>query len=258
MKNSLPSYNTFGFREIWIDNFFNMGFNKAIENLGSKQIPALKLWLKHSLLVNNDYSVSEFAINIKMLSTDSRFILILVHLYYYSNLIKLITDSCCLGVAYPREELIRNYMQDMKLKKRTIQNSLSSFFQTIRWFRSINKINPYTLELCGNRAVSFTRNRIKGIKYLHILYLLYFIHEQEGRSVFPLDYYPQERGRCSVKKLFGTSGDEVYGIITQQKELNEKYIKSINELELEIWPDMSALSVLGDIIAMGDKDGELF
>jgi len=101
------------------------------------------------------------------------------------------------------------------------------------------------IEFSGNRIQSITRKAIEGIQFDHIVYLLYEIQAQEGRSVFQLDEYPLEYGSCSIRKLFGIDSHCIFDILFRSESFHKDLIKGYDTSSVEIYGGVSSLEALG-------------
>lgn len=232
MKNrtgGIDRYSTFGLREQWLEEFLEFGDDwLSNNNLGPKQIPAVKVWLSEAGLLDNETKkATNLANDLKVIyKNDPLFVwgVIWVNLYYNSNIINWYCDNFDWGIKISREELLERLMESYDLAKNTLKNPIGAM---INMFDNSPLGDDYKfgiLEKKG-RAVKFINKfGVDGeLNSLLVAYALYKVAENKMRFDFIVSELYDENFQGGPYKLFGISQTQL-----------ERVLRGLQQLGLDI------------------------
>ena len=245
-KIATSKYQTFGMRQNWLLTFLRDNAKWIeINNLGNRQKDSFKIWLKDAEIIDKGFSnITQLGklLN-KIVLFNELFVweIILVNLYYNSNLIKWYIDSIHWGEIIPAKDLINRLINyDENCKERTANNSILSLL-------NLFECTPYNNELKigliekekGVRIIKKLGN--DDIHPMSIAYCLYKLSEKVKRKDFTVFELYKDEFEGGPYKLFGIS-----------KEKLEKVLRGLQEdknqiLRVDLVADLDNINLREDL-----------
>ncbi len=246
MNHKIRCYDTFGLRETWLCEFFDKGLQFLTSHLGPVQVKSVRKWYIDVGLIDSTLIATEFTNYLcdEYSSIQDRFMFIIARSYYSCGLLNFLINNCYLNSNVTTYEMKSLLHDKTSYSERTISNLMASLLNTFYSIRTLASLNIFELNWSANRIISFTRNPITGVRFDHILYLLYEIQCQEQRSEFVLDEYPRGYNRCSIGKLYGLKSHQIYDLLFSSERWHSGIIKSYDTNSVEIHPGLSSIEAL--------------
>lgn len=137
-KSGIDRYNTFGLREEWLDMFFADPENYWNNNgLGTKQVPAIKNWLKDSEIIDSKNQLTEIGKLLSEIYIDQRQVvweIIWINLTYNSFIVQWFTARLRNNVVFSKTLLKEMIQQEFSgfYSDRTIKNAIDALIRTLK------------------------------------------------------------------------------------------------------------------------------
>jgi len=230
-------YQHFGFREEWLDYYFEYENDFwSCDKLGKYQFAGFKVWLKESeITVNN--SISPLGKCLKVLgSGDIKVWAVIVNnLAYSSTILNWYIKNIEPNYRYTPGDLVISLGDEQS--KSTRDNAIGSLKETFRYSPIGIELGLGKCEIKGNNTVSITKGSWHNPEPIVILYSLYKFAEMSDKlysfMLSELVHDSPERIGISPAKLFGIDRNALKQIIQGLAHDYPDYIKAVFNKDLE-------------------------
>lgn len=217
----IDRYSSFGFRQEWVEQFFNLGEDWwENNNLGTRQVPAFNYWLVDSGLITDAKTkqITPLAENLKIIyEKDPYFVwgVLWTNLYHNSKVVNWYCNDIEWNTRLSREEydeLLREAYPDYN--KTTLKNAADALINTFKNSPLNEAFELGNLEKKGN-AVTFI-NKVGGDDNLDswlIAYTLFKLSEKKSRNDFTVSELYDEKIGGGPCILFGVSPEKLEKIL---------------------------------------------
>ena len=148
-KSGIDRYNTFGLREDWIDMYFSDTIGYWDNNgLGTKQVPAMRNWLKDAEIIDSKNNITELGKLLSEIYQDRQQLvweIIWINLTYNSFIAQWFAARIKNNTAFTKPlltEMIQNEFPNI-YSDRTIKNALDALIRTLKESPIGNHFNLY-------------------------------------------------------------------------------------------------------------------
>lgn len=216
VKN-ISRYQNFGFRQEWLEWFFEMGDEFwTNEQMGKYMLIGFKVWLKESGITNNN-ALTTLGTQLKLLGSDSLITwgTIFTNLAYGSPIIKWYVQNIDFGNEHSAEELTILLGDDYS--NTTRQNALASLKETLRLSPIGRLLGAGICTMKGKTVQSIIRHGWNECDPIVLLYSLYKIAETSGFYSFTASQlFNNDLGEDIItpKQLFGLTKEQCIQIMT--------------------------------------------
>ncbi|WP_424911194.1 hypothetical protein [Thermovenabulum sp.] len=223
-RDTLQSYQTFGLRKIWLLEFFKLTDRWLIDNsLGNRQIEAMKLWLKHSELIEIDKKriiIPEIVDKLKRIGLDNKFTwaIIWTNLARNSKIINWYLKQIPWGSILSKDELIIELGKNYHQSERSRENAIDALSDLFKNSPLGNELELGIYSKIKNKNVIYKKGW-EDPDPIAILYSLYRYAENTGRYQLTLNEL-YENAVEGPFVLFGINRELLEGIL---KGLSIKY-----------------------------------
>lgn len=227
--SGIDKYSTFGLRGQWLEEFLVFGDDwLSNNNLGPKQIPAVKNWLiEADLLDGETKQATNLANDLRIIYKDDPLFVwgvIWVNLYYNSKIINWYCDTFDWGIKIPREELLEKLLDSSNLTEGTLKNPIGAMLNMFDKSPLGNDLKLGVLEKKG-RAVKFIKKlgMNQELNSLLVAYALYKFSENKLRFDFTVSELYDSNFEGGPYKLFGISRSQL-----------ERVLRGLQQLQVDI------------------------
>lgn len=227
----LHTYQTFGMRKIWLNEFFNCVAKKNEKiNLGNRQIESLQVWLKHSELIEETkqfFDLSELGKILMARGAEDllTWAVIWTNLARNSALVRWYVLSIKWGEVKTQDELVELMGKNFVQSARTRENAIKSLF-------NLFKESPLGNSMGLGEIIVEKRNKKQVYKKgwdnpipEAILYSLYRYAEKSGRYELTVSELYQEMIDEGPYALFGIEQEKLKSILRGLASRNDGFIK---------------------------------
>ena len=137
-KSGIDRYNTFGLKEDWIDMYFSDTLGYWENNgLGTKQVPAMKNWLKDANIIDSKNNITELGKLLSEIYQDRKQLvweIIWINLVYNSFIAQWFSARIKNNMVFTKPlliEMIQNEFPNV-YSDRTIKNALDALIRTLK------------------------------------------------------------------------------------------------------------------------------
>jgi len=235
IKN-ISRYQNFGFRQEWLELFFEMGDEFwSNQSMGKYMLIGFKVWLKEAGITHNN-ALTELGTILKEKGTDSllTWSVIYNNLAYESPIINWYVKNIDFNRTYSAEDFEIILGDDFSMQTR--RNALSSLKETLRFSPIGWLLNAGICQLKGKTVQSITRNYCSTMEPLAVLYSLYKMAEIDGFYSFTLSQLisPEyDTEAISPAKLYGCSKEELSRILMSLSHDYSEFISVAFNKDLE-------------------------
>lgn len=230
--SGIDRYSTFGLRQIWLDEFFEIGDEWLEDNtLGPKQVPAVRNWLIDANLIDaKSRKLTPLGSKLRKLYTKvPDFVLgvIWTNLYYNSKIINWYCNTIDWGMEVSKNELLDILMDSFPdLSKGTLNNALTAMFNM---FENSSLNDNYNLGNTSKKGrVKFINKKGVGddIDSLLIAYSLYKLKEFKSINDFTVSELYSGNIEGSPYNIFGVSQNQFERILRGLQQSNDNIVKT--------------------------------
>ena len=201
----ISGYGTFGLRQEWLSEFFVFLDDYWDNNtLGKKQVPAVKAWLKDSLIIDEKNNVTDLGRYLSVLYQDMPDLvweIIWINLSNESPLVSWFINNIELNTNYSKNSLVEMYREQYQEGQTTFEYSLQALFNMF-------SNSPIGEQFCQKVEINksdFQRNSYDDLSREAIAYSLYkFAEKSNIKSMRVADLYTKDNSH-GIYKEFGIS-----------------------------------------------------
>ena len=241
-------YQTFGFRQPWLEHFFEYGSECFSKNqLGNRQYDALKVWLREAELLSSTNKgeksgmPTELFEKLKPLGSYNTLVwaVIWANLAYNSIITRWYMLSVPPGEVYEKNDLI--FMLGDDYAQSTRDNAVTALLETFR-HSPIGSALKQGIPVKVGANWRYAKDGWETPEAAAILYSLYLFSEKTGRYTFSLKQL--EEARSSPETLgidplsvFGLKSGEIKGILQEialhyKEYLRVTFVKNLDTVHL--------------------------
>jgi len=199
----MGAYQTFGMRQAWLSEFFSDPQRWWVENsLGNRQFDSMRAWLPQAGIIDSTTrELTPVGRELCRLSANSpiTWLSIWVNLAMQSPLVKWFVQSVRFDVSLSRQDLLE--MMPEQLSKRTRSNALLSLVQLLDLTPLGHDLHLAQVFRKGRKLQGIMRRPIDRLPLIALLYALYRLAAEDGRTAFRLSELCTESG--PLYQLFG-------------------------------------------------------
>jgi len=148
-KSGIDRYNTFGLKEDWIDMYFSDPIGYWDNNgLGTKQVPAMKNWLKDAEIIDSKNDITELGKLLSAIYQDRQQLvweIIWINVTYNSFIAQWFSARIKNNIVFTKpllKEMIQNEFPNV-YSDRTIKNAVDALIRTFKESPIGNQFNLY-------------------------------------------------------------------------------------------------------------------
>lgn len=223
-KRSLPSYQTFGLRQYWLDEFCRYPqswISRLLSSLGNRQFESLVLWLRHAELIvrkNNSFEITPLGQKIMRLGPNNHltWAIIWTNLARNSPLVDWYVSSLPWGVAIDNKQMVEKMGELFAQRERTRSNSIKALY-------SLLSNTPLGEELGFGKKITNQKKDMSILKSgwskpnpIAILYALYRYAER------------YKRYELTVHELYENVSEGPYALFGVDKEILQGLLKGLS------------------------------
>lgn len=205
--SNISRYQNFGFRQEWLELFFELGDSFwENENMGKYMLIGFKTWLKEAGITENN-AMSAIGAKLCELGSDSlaTWGTIFANLVYNSPIVNWYVNTVDTYREISNEEL--TILLGDTYSATTKKNALSSLKETLRLSPIGDFLGQGFCEMKGKQVTTITREAWQNPEPLVILYTMYlFAEHSEGLYSFTLSDLlddSEDRAAMSPRRIFG-------------------------------------------------------
>lgn len=223
-------YLNFGIRKEWMTAFLNaLDDWFANNNLGSKQVESMIVWLKDAeLLERKTKKITELSRNLQQIFISNELLvwqIVWVTLYYNSNLVKWYLTDIRFGDLFSTKELVLLILnQDSSCNERTISSGIDALANMLETTPLGKDLKLGIIEKRGNTRY-VKKIGTDDIHPVAIAYSLYRYAQSRNRSDFTVSEFYREDQKEGPYRLFGISRERFENILRYLQEDKNGVIK---------------------------------
>ena len=216
-KTPVNSYNTFGFRQIWLSSYFgnySTFFDGEADGVipTAKQMPMFKRWLKDAEIISdtkaNISSMGELLSKEYNNNETKVWEIIWVNLCSHMELVDWFINSIDINKIYAKNEIDLLFADTFSaLTKDTRTNAMKAFLNTLKESPLGGTIPVGVVELKGNNVVSIRRQPYNDLSLTATAYSLYRYAESAQRWSLTVSEFYNENQREGIYRQFGIDRD---------------------------------------------------
>jgi phosphoadenosine phosphosulfate reductase len=237
VKRNIAGYQTRGFRQDWLELFFELGSDFwSNERMGKNMFMSFKVWLREAGMIENT-SPTELCEILKNLGSDNHFVwaTIFTNLAYESPLINWYVNEVAYGQTYDNDtfKIMFGDLYTNSVK----ESAIKSLKETLKASMIGSVLSQGECEMKGNSVVNVTRGKWHCPEPLAILYTLYkFAEKSDNYYNFTLSDLlddSKERVGLSPAKIFNIDRNTLKPILQGLSHDYYDYVKVIFNKDLE-------------------------
>ena len=251
-------YQHFGLRRPWLEHFFE--YKEAcftMEQLGTRQYDALKIWLREGGLLSTtnkgEKSGTVTPLFEKLESVGAgnplTWAIIWTNLAYNSIIARWYMLYVPAGEIYEKNELVFQLGDDYS--KSTRDNALMALLETFR-HSPIGSVLKQGIPITSGNSFKFSKQGWNTPDAVAILYALYMWAEATGRYTFTLSQLAATRGNPDAPgvdpvSVFGINPDRFKDILQDISLQYEKYLRTTFVADLDnvkLFPQFTSLDIV--------------
>jgi phosphoadenosine phosphosulfate reductase len=251
-------YQTFGFRQPWLEHFFEHGSECFSRNdLGNRQYDALKIWLREANLLSASNKGDKSGLpttlfeKLKPLGPFNPLVWAVIwsNLAYNSVIVKWFMLSIQPGEVYDKNDLV--FMLGDDYSKATRDNAVTALLETFR-HSPIGPALKQGMPLQSGGNFRYSKEGWQTPVAEVILYSLYLWAETTGRYTFSLSQLAESRGNPEALgvdpvSVFGLNSSSFKGILQEIALHLDKYIRVTFVMDLDtvhLMPEIRSLDII--------------
>lgn len=236
-KKGLAAYQTRGFREDWLNLYFELGSDFwGSDRLGKNMFLSFKVWLREAGLING-LSITPFGEKLSTLGANNILVwaAIFINLAYESTLINWYVKAVDAFQPYNNTtlKLLLGDQYSVSVK----ESAIASLKETLKTSPIGQVLGAGHCEMKGNTVVSITKSVWENPEPLAILYSLYKFAEASDRyhsfTLTDLLADSTDRPGISPAKLFNISRETLQRILFQLSHDHNNFIKVVFNKDLD-------------------------
>lgn len=236
-KKGPAAYQTRGFREDWLNLYFELGSDFwGSDRLGKNMFLSFKVWLREAGLING-LSKTPFGEKLSKLGTSNILVwaVIFINLAYESTLINWYVKE--LDAFQPYDNTILKLLLGDQYSVSVKESAISSLKETLKASPLGQVLGVGHCEMKGNTVITITKSVWENPEPLAILYSLYKFAETSDRyfsfTLTDLLADSPERPGISPTKLFNISRETLQRILYQLSHDHSDFIKVVFNKDLD-------------------------
>lgn len=236
-KKNIAGYQTRGFRQDWLELFFELGADFwSNERMGKNMFMSFKVWLREAGMIENS-SPTELCELLRNLGSDNHLVwaTIFTNLAYGSPLINWYVNEVTLGQTCDNDTF--KIMFGDQYTTTVKESAIKSLKETIKASPVGSVLGQGDCEIKGNSVLNVTRSKWQSPEPLAILYCLYkFAEKSDNYYNFTLsDLLDDSRERIGLSpaKLFGLDKATLKPMLQGLSHDYNEYIKVTFNKDLE-------------------------
>lgn len=251
-------YQHFGLRRPWLEHFFENKENCfTMEQLGTRQYDALKIWLREAGLLSVSKKGDKAGVptplfdKIHPLGAGNPLVwaVIWTNLAYNSIISKWYMLNVPSGDVYEKNELVFQLGDDYS--KSTRDNAVTALLETFR-HSPIGSVLKQGIPIANGSTYKFSKQGWNTPDAVAILYALYMWAEATGRYDFTLSQMEASRGNPDIigvdpVSIFGINPDKFKDILQDIALQYDKYIRTTFVADLDnvkLFPEFKSIDIL--------------
>ncbi len=243
----LQTYQTFGMRSEWLDRFFKdpSGLWHS-EKIGNRQVEALHSWLSDSeIYVKNEMTpLGEQLLSLNKSNSMLVWSVIWCNLVRNSSLVHWYATQLRWGQSYTRNELIQTLSTSHS--ERTKQNAVKALISLLRDTPLSAELGLAQLELRGRTLSRITKQGMREVPPLAVLYALYRYAEFGGQYALTMEELLTE-AQEGPAAVFGADPSQlaqsIRGLSSRFPEwIQAELVRDLDNIYLE--PSFQSIGVL--------------
>ena len=251
-------YQTFGFRRVFLEHFFQYKEKCfTMQQFGTRQYDALKVWLRESTLIipaakgSKSGTPSALFDKLQPLGAGNplTWAVIWTHLAYNSTIVRWYVHHTEPGEIYDKQTLV--YMLGDDYSQSTRDNAITALLETFR-HSPVGSVLKQGIPIQSGSSYRYSKQGWETPDAVAVLYALYVWAEETGRYEFTLTQMEAARGKPEAVgvdpvSIFGLAPNRFKNIL-QDIALNfEKYIRTTFVADLDnvqLFPEYTSLDIL--------------
>ena len=236
-KKNIAGYQTRGFRQDWLELFFELGADFwSNERMGKNMFMSFKVWLREAGMIENS-SPTELCELLRNLGSDNHLVwaTIFTNLAYESPLINWYVNEVVLGQTCDNDTF--KIMFGEQYTATVKESAIKSLKETIKASPVGSVLGQGDCEIKGNSVLNVTKSKWQSPEPLAILYCLYkFAEKSDNYYNFTLSDLlddSRERVGLSPAKLFGLDKATLKPMLQGLSHDYNEYIKVTFNKDLE-------------------------
>jgi len=226
-SSGIDRYSTFGLRKEWLEGFLNDPEDwLENNNLGPKQKPAIKWWLREADLLSNNIPTNLIQVlqNIKLKKYHLIWEIIWINLYNNSIIVNW---YCNIDFGkYTKNELREMIKSDYSnYSEGTLSNPIDALINTFDNSPLGPNLMLGDLEKKGRQVISIRKLGTDEIHPISIAYSLYKYAEYKKRYNFTVSEFYSENSDGGPYKLFGISKEAFENILRGLQENKNQIVR---------------------------------
>ncbi|MCS7232383.1 MAG: phosphoadenosine phosphosulfate reductase family protein, partial [Elusimicrobiota bacterium] len=211
--SGIDRYSTFGFREPWLKEFFNLEDKWFIENkLGNKQLSAMTIWLRESEIIDKIKKgnfITDLGVILKNIYEKEPLLawkIIWVNLFYNSLIVNWFIKNLSSGISYDKKRLKELLNKSFpKLSEGTLKNPIEALLNTFENSPLGSTLKIGVIEKVG-RERAIKKLGTDDVHPIAVLYSLYRYAISKNRYRLTVsEFYREDNKEGGPYLLFGIS-----------------------------------------------------
>lgn len=216
-KTPVNSYNTFGFRQLWLSSYFN-SYTTFFEGTAdgaiptAKQMPMFKRWLKDAEIISDTKgkisSIGELLASAYNRNEKTVLEINWINLCNNMELMDWFINTIAISKRYEKNEIDLLFADSFPtLTKDTRTNAMKAFLNTLKESPYGDSIPVGVVELKGNNVTGISRRPHNDLSLTAVAYSLYRYAESVGRWSLTVSEFYNENQREGIYRQFGIERD---------------------------------------------------
>ena len=206
-KTGIDRYNTFGLREEWLTAYFNdIEHFWSNNGLGTKQVPAMKNWLKESGITDSKNNITELGKRLSKIYTEDKNLvweIIWINLAYNSFVAKWFVAKINFNEPFSKALICELFQKDYSsvYGERTIKNAFDALFRTFKE----SPIGSLLTQCEPMGKQDAQRKPYESLSAVATAYSLYKFSEMKNTKNLRISDFYQGENECGIFREFGLS-----------------------------------------------------
>ncbi len=228
MKSSgIDKYSTFGFREKWLNQYFNNldnFFESGNNDLGVKMVPTFTNWLRDAELLNRKDKIpsdtAKLLNDIFLKKTSFIWEIIWINLSYNSGIVNWFVGELLFNKWYSKKDELHLMLMNNfpNLSSGTLKNPLGALFNTFDNSSLGDSMKLVQIKKKGKEYESVIKFAYENIDPISVAYSLYRYANSKNRFNLTVSELYANDQKHGVSKEFGLSKDRFKNILRSLQE----------------------------------------
>ena len=256
---SIDRYNRFGFRDNWLNQYFNNPntYFESDNGLGIKMIPAFINWLEDAEIMNKkDKTITELGLILQNIyksnPTTAAWEIIWINLCYNSVITNWYSRNINWKSIISREDLeskLKNYFGE-SIKPSTLLNGLAALINMMNESPLGEKMGLWRVKR-SDKQLFVSKSVHETVSLIAVAYSLYRYAKENDRYNFTVSELYDEKQTRGIYKEFGLSKERFENILRGLQENKYKIVQVNLQMGLDnisLREDLTPLNVLNLLV----------